>query len=200
MRVSVVQMNPGADKADNIAQAAPPDRRARSPRTGPTSSACRRCGTCLGGDRATRIANAETLPPHGSNEPGGPAYEFLRDTARAAQGARAWRLDHRAGAGEAVQHHRRVQPGRHRDSRATARSTCSTSSRPTAPAIAKATPTAPATRSSPTRPTACTVGCAICYDVRFPDLFLELRRAGRRADLPALGLHRCRPARTIGRR
>ena len=34
------------------------------------------------------------------------------------------------------------------------------------------------------------VGCAICYDVRFPELFLALRRAGAELDLPALGLHR----------
>ena len=44
------------------------------------------------------------------------------------------------------------------------------------------------------------VGCAICYDVRFPELFLALRRTGRRADFPALPPSPWPPARTIGRR
>ena len=36
----------------------------------------------LGGDRTVRNANAELLPAKGSNEPGGEAYEFMRETAR----------------------------------------------------------------------------------------------------------------------
>ena len=113
MRVSVMQMNPGANKTRQHRPGPPPDRDRRSSRTAPTSSACPKSGTSLGGDRATRTANAELLPAKGSNEPGGEAYEFLRETARAAQGPCARRLDHRAGAGKTVQHHRGVQPGRH---------------------------------------------------------------------------------------
>ena len=146
MRVSVVQMNPGADKADNIAQARRLIEEAVDADR-PDIVSLPEVWDSLGGDRTVRNANAETLPAQGSNEPGGPAYEFLRETARARESARARRLDHRAGAGEAVQHHGRVRSRRQRDSRATARCTCSTSSPPTAPAIAKATPTAPATRS-----------------------------------------------------
>jgi nitrilase len=84
MRVTVVQMNPGADKAENIAQARRlvegaiiEDR--------PDILCLPEVWSSLGGDRATRAANAETLPPTGSNESGGPAYEFLREVARNAR-------------------------------------------------------------------------------------------------------------------
>ena len=82
MRVSVVQMNPSADKSENIAQArrligeaVEADR--------PDIVSLPEVWDSLGGDRTTRNANAELLPAKGSNEPGGPAYEFLRETARA---------------------------------------------------------------------------------------------------------------------
>ena len=84
MRVSVMQMNPGADKADNIAQA----RRliqAAVEQDRPDIVSLPEVWDSLGGDRANRAANAEVLPPRGSNEPGGAAYEFLRETARAAK-------------------------------------------------------------------------------------------------------------------
>ena len=54
---------------------------------------------CLGGDRAAKFEQAEHLPPPGIDAPGGEAYEFLRGMARAPPDPRAWRLDHRAGAG-----------------------------------------------------------------------------------------------------
>ena len=81
MRISVVQMNPGADKAENIDQArrligeeVEADR--------PNIVSLPEVWDSLGGDRTGRNANAELLPAKGSNEPGGPAYEFLRETAR----------------------------------------------------------------------------------------------------------------------
>ena len=81
MRVTVVQMNPGADKAANIAQAetligsaVAEDR--------PDIVSLPEVWDSLGGDRTIRNANAETLPVKGSNEPGGEAYEFMRETAR----------------------------------------------------------------------------------------------------------------------
>ena len=43
------------------------------------------------------------------------------------------------------------------------------------------------------------VGCAICYDLRFPDLFWKLREQGAEADLPAVAPSRWPPARTTGR-
>ncbi len=70
MRVSVMQMNPGADKSENIAQArrliedaVEQDR--------PNIVSLPEVWDSLGGDRGTRTANAEVLPAPGSNEPGG---------------------------------------------------------------------------------------------------------------------------------
>jgi nitrilase len=78
MRVTVIQMSPMADKAENIAQA-------RALITGaiatesPDLIALPEIWTCLGGDRATKFAAAEVLPAAG--ESGGAAYEFLREMA-----------------------------------------------------------------------------------------------------------------------
>ena len=72
MRVSVIQMNPGADKAANIAQAARLiDGAIEADR--PNLVSLPEMWTCLGGDRAPKQAAAEVLPAPGSNEPGGPA-------------------------------------------------------------------------------------------------------------------------------
>ena len=84
MRVSVVQMNPGSDKADNIAQARRLIEEAVEADR-PNIVSLPEVWDSLGGDRTVRNANAELLPAQGSNEPGGPAYEFLRETARAAK-------------------------------------------------------------------------------------------------------------------
>ncbi len=83
MRVSVVQMNPGADKSENIALQARRliDEAVEADR--PNIVSLPEVWDSLGGDRTVRSANAELLPAKGSNEPGGPAYEFLRETARA---------------------------------------------------------------------------------------------------------------------
>jgi nitrilase len=75
MRVSVIQMSPTADKAQNIAQA-------RALIEGVVASekpdlvVLPEIWTCLGGDRATKFAAAEALPEEGMA--GGEAYEFLR--------------------------------------------------------------------------------------------------------------------------
>src|ERR1700744_220713 len=84
MRVSVMQMNPGADKTENIAQARRLIEQAVE-QDRPNIVSLPEVWDSLGGDRATRTANAEILPAKGSNEPGGEAYEFLRETARQAK-------------------------------------------------------------------------------------------------------------------
>src|SRR4051812_11955250 len=68
MRISVVQMNPGADKEANIAQArrligeaVDADR--------PDIVSLPEVWDSLGGDRTVRNANAEILPARGSNQP-----------------------------------------------------------------------------------------------------------------------------------
>jgi nitrilase len=82
MRVSVIQMNQGSDKAANLDQA----RRlieAAVEADRPGLVTLPETWTNLGGGRDSRRAAAEVLPPEGSGEPGGPAYEMLRGLARA---------------------------------------------------------------------------------------------------------------------
>lgn len=176
MRVSVIQMNPGHDKAANIAQATrllhaaiEADR--------PSIAALPEMWTCLGGDRATKFAEAEVLPPIGSNEPGGAAYEFLRGIAREHRiHVHGGSLAERAGEqlfnttvvfnpqGDELARYRKVH------------------------LFDIATPDGTGYRESATfgsgdqivtyEADGVKVGCAICYDVRFPELFLALRRAG----------------------
>lgn len=78
MRVSLLQMNPGADKQANIAQATRllDDAAADAP----DLVSLPEMWTCLGGDHATKRRMAEVLPEPGGT--GGPAYEFLRHAAR----------------------------------------------------------------------------------------------------------------------
>ncbi|MGI4978634.1 MAG: nitrilase-related carbon-nitrogen hydrolase, partial [Janthinobacterium lividum] len=82
MRVSVMQLNAGSSKPDNIAQARRLFEAARAA-DAPDLVALPEMWSCLGGDRATKLAAAEPLPAQGSGTPGGEAYEFLRETARA---------------------------------------------------------------------------------------------------------------------
>ena len=176
MRVSVVQMSPGADKAANIEQAATLiDEAVAADR--PDLVSLPEMWTCLGGDRATKFGQAEVLPPPGSNEAGGPAYEFLRRTAREKQIVLHGGSVAEAGAeklfntslvfgadGAELGRYRKIHlfdittPGGqdYRES---------------------------ATYGSGDQVVVCEaagvkVGCAICYDVRFPELFTHLRRKG----------------------
>jgi nitrilase len=80
MRVAVIQMNQGSDKAANIAQA----RRLIEGAIGadrPDLISLPETWTNLGGGRDARFAAAEPLPEPGGT--GGDAYEFLREVARA---------------------------------------------------------------------------------------------------------------------
>ena len=81
MRISVIQMSPGSDKADNIAQA---DRliNACVAADNPDLVVLPEIWTCLGGSRHDKTFAAETVPLSGSNEKGGPAVQFLQDAAR----------------------------------------------------------------------------------------------------------------------
>lgn len=81
LRVSVIQLSPGADKGANIDQASRiVDQAVAEDR--PDLIALPEIWTCLGGDRATKFAAAEALPAPGSAQAGGQAYEFLRGLAR----------------------------------------------------------------------------------------------------------------------
>ena len=175
MRVSVVQMNSGHVKADNIAQARALIEGAVTDR--PDLIGLPEMWTCLGGDRAAKFDQAEDLPAPGSNAPGGEAYEFLRGIARSQRiHVHGGSLVERAGdtlfnttvvfdpQGRELARYRKIH------------------------LFDIVTPDGLGYRESATieagdeivtyQAGGVKVGCAICYDLRFGELFLALRRAG----------------------
>ncbi len=176
MRVSVVQMNPGHVKADNIAQARALIDEAVAADT-PDLISLPEIWTCLGGDRAAKFDQAEELPAPGSHAPGGEAYEFLRGVARA--------------------RHIHVHGGSIGERAGDKLFNTSVAFDPQGRELARyrkihlfdiVTPDGQGYRESATygaggdivtcAAAGVTLGFAICYDLRFPELFLALRRAG----------------------
>jgi predicted amidohydrolase len=176
MRVTVVQMNPGADKAANIAQATRLAEAAIAADR-PDIIAFPEMWTCLGGDRATKMAAAEPLPEPGSNAPGGEAYETLRAMAAANRihvhgGSIAERAGDRlrntsllfAPDGRELARYSKLHLFDITTPDGTGYRESSTYDGGNAIVTASAGETQ--------------CGLAICYDVRFPELFLSLRQAG----------------------
>ncbi len=176
MRISVVQMNPGADKAANVAQAEALIGAALDADR-PDLVALPEMWTCLGGDRAQKFREAEALPPAGSNLPGGPAYEALRAIARSRRvivhggslaeldGERLFNTTVVFGRdGAELARYRKI----HLFDIVAPDGTGYRESRVYGGGEAVVTFAAGEV----------TVGLAICYDLRFPELFLALRRAG----------------------
>ncbi|HQT74544.1 MAG TPA: carbon-nitrogen hydrolase family protein [Acidiphilium sp.] len=179
LRLAVIQMSPGADKAANIAQAQGLiDAAVAADRPGLVSLP--EVWSCLGGDRAAKMQAAEALPPAGSDAAGGPAYEFLRETAR--------------------RHRLHVHGGSIGEQGDDRLYNTTLVFDPDGREIARyrkihlfdiTTPDGLGYRESATygagdavvtcRIGGLTVGLSICYDMRFPELYLALRRAG--ADL-----------------
>ena len=175
MRVSVVQMNAGHVKADNIAQARGLIEGAMADR--PDLIGLPEVWTCLGGDRAAKFDQAEVLPAPGSNGPGGEAYEFLRGVARSQRitvhgGSLVERDGERLFNTTVVFDPEGRELARYRKIHL----------------FDIVTPDGLGYRESATfgagseivtyTAGGLKVGCAICYDLRFPELFLALRRAG----------------------
>lgn len=176
MRVSVVQMNPGSAKADNIAQAEGLiDAAVVADR--PEILVLPEVWTCMGGNRAAKQAAAEELPAPGTEAAGGAAYEFLRRKAR--------------------QHGVFVHGGSILEAHGDRLYNTTVAFDPTGRELARyrkihlfdiITPDGTGYRESAIygageqvvtyQAGAVRVGCAICYDLRFPELFLALRRAG----------------------
>ena len=176
MRISAIQMNPGADKTQNIAQARELIQGALADGR-PRILALPEMWSCLGGDRDMKFAAAEELPPEGSNGTGGEAYEFLRDVART-NGIYVHGGSIAERTGELLYNTTVVFD-------------------PNGAEIARyrkihlfdiVTPDGLGYRESATfkggdrvvtfQAHGVTCGLAICYDIRFPELFLKLRQAG----------------------
>lgn len=81
MQLGLVQMSPGHDKQQNINQAASLIDACMSAER-PDLIVLPEMWTCLGGDSEAKFLAAETIPAVGSDQPGGGAFEFLRHVAR----------------------------------------------------------------------------------------------------------------------
>jgi predicted amidohydrolase len=177
MRVSVVQMSPGADKQANIDQA----RRlieqvVREDR--PDIVSLPEVWTCLGGTREGKLRQAETLPARGSNAPGGPAYEFLRGVARGAGiHVHGGSIQETEGGdklfnttvvfdpdGQEIARYRKIH--------------LFDITGPDGTGFRESNLYGGGEEIVTYTAGGITVGAAICYDIRFPELFLALRRAG----------------------
>jgi len=179
MRVSVIQMCPGHSKEANIAQAGQLIAAAAVEK--PDIVSLPEMWSCLGGSRSLKFDEAEELPAFGSGGTGDAAYEFLRATAislgtvvhggsigERGQGADAGRLFNTTVAfgsdGTELARYRKIH------------------------LFDITTPDGTGYRESSTYGAGqdvvgytaggLPIGCAICYDVRFAELFLALRDAG----------------------
>ncbi|ONG50599.1 carbon-nitrogen hydrolase [Pseudoroseomonas deserti] len=174
MRLAVVQMNPGHDKAANIAaaerlvaEAVAADR--------PALVALPELWDCLGGDRAARAAAAETLPEPGQE--GGAAYEAMRAMARRHQ----IYLHGGSIIEQGAEKHLNTTVAFAPDGTELARyrkiflfDIVTPDGRGFRESAAYGAGDAVVTyQAGETR-----IGCAICYDLRFPELFQALRRQG----------------------
>jgi nitrilase len=80
MRAAIIQFEPGQRRAANLDAAAGLIGQAMAAEN-PALISLPEMWTCLGGDRATKLAQAEDLPAPGENAAPGSAYAFLQHTA-----------------------------------------------------------------------------------------------------------------------
>jgi len=176
MDTFVVQINAGSDKSANLEQATSlVDEGLKG--TSPDIIALPENWMYLGGDLAGFKANAETLPPQGSGETGGQGYEWLRSLAhRHRSYVHGGSLIERDGdrlfntslvfdrEGHEVARYRKIHlfdvvtPGGVR--------------------YAESEIVGHGEKVVTFKLDDAVAGCAICYDVRFPELFRALRDAG----------------------
>jgi deaminated glutathione amidase len=176
MRVTVLQMNQGSDKPANIDQA----RRligAALAADRPDLITLPETWTNLGGDREARRAAAETLPPAGSGAPGGPAYEFLRETARTA------RIHLHGGSivedgGEKLFNTTLLFDPEGREIARYRKIHLFDITTPDGTGYRESAAYGAGTEIVTLQAAGVTLGLSICYDLRFPELYLELRRRG----------------------
>lgn len=176
MRAIAIQCAPGADKAANISMlGAMIDSAGVGAR--PAMVSLPEMWTCLGAGRAAKLAQSEALPAPGLTDGAGPAFRFMSDTARrlgiTLHGGSVGERD-----GETLFNTTLVfgpdgsELGRYRKIHL----------------FDAMTPSGQGYRESSLfgagdRVVTCalgeiTLGLSICYDLRFPELFAALRRAG----------------------
>jgi predicted amidohydrolase len=177
MRLSVIQMEPGHDKAQNIAQAEAVLSAAIAADQ-PNLVALPETWACLGGSRAIKFDAAEELPAPGQNLPGGPAYEFLRGIARQhAIHVHGGSIGERGPDGKLFNTTVVFDPegqeiARYRKIHLFDIVT------PDGTGYRESASYGAGDRIVTVAVGDLLVGLAICYDLRFSELFLELRRAG----------------------
>ena len=176
MRISVIQMSPGSDKRENIAQArgligaaVDADR--------PDLVILPEMWSCLGGDRAIKLASSETLPRAGETGGAGEAYTVLQGIARKAGifvhgGSIGERLGDRIANTSLVFGPNGAELARYRKIHLFDVVT------PSGEGYRESDTFAPGETVVHVQLGAVSAGLAICYDVRFAELFLRLRRAG----------------------
>jgi nitrilase len=181
LKITVVQMECGADKAANIAAAEGLVQRAVE-LDGPQVVALPETWSCIGGDRATKLREAEVLPGN-ALEPAGPAYTAMRQMAKRHRiTLHGGSINERVGerlfnttvvfspAGEELARYRKLH--------------LFDADTPDGSGYRESAEYDPGKNLVTYAAEGITVGCAICYDLRFAEQFLALRRAG--ADLIVL--------------
>ena len=182
MRAVAIQCSPGSDKACNIAVV---DQLIEAAAEGerPCLISLPEMWTCLGADRATKLAQSEILPakPTSAASIAGPAYRFLSETAR-----RLGVTLHGGSIGERVgdtlfnttlvfgpDGHERA---RYRKMHLFDAVTPSGKGYRESSLFGAGDQVVTCAVDAPGGQV--TLGLSICYDIRFPELFLALRRAG----------------------
>ncbi|WP_428377476.1 carbon-nitrogen hydrolase family protein [Lichenicoccus sp.] len=176
MRISVIQMSPTSDKDQNIAEASRLIR-AAAEADRPDLVVLPEMWSCLGGTQAIKFQAAEDLPDPRTGSPGGPAYRAMQALARETGSTlHAGSIGERSGErisntslvfgpdGRELARYRKIH------------------------LFDVVTPSGEGYRESDTyRPGDAVItvqvgsvraGLAICYDLRFGELFLRLRREG----------------------
>ncbi len=176
MRISVIQMAPGSDKRENIAQARELVEAAIIADE-PDLVILPEMWSCLGGDKTTKFASAETLPAPDGAGACGEAYALLQAVARKAGifvhgGSIGERMGERISNTSLVFGRDGAELARYRKIHLFDVMT------PNGESYRESDIFAAGDTVVTVRLGQVTAGLAICYDLRFAELFLQLRRAG----------------------
>jgi nitrilase len=180
MRAIVIQCAPGANKADNIAALSAQIEAAVAGER-PAMVSLPEMWSCLGAGRAEKLAQSEALPPPGQTTGAGPAFRFLSDTAlRLGITLHGGSIGERDG--DTLFNTTLVfgpdgrEAGRYRKIHLFDVTTPSGLGYRESSLFGAGTTVATCRIGDPAAPL--TLGLSICYDLRFPELFIALRRAG----------------------